>query len=136
MLNYAEYEALFNTGDDVALVERFFHDDIVFTGGSRDYRGKEQLKAFLDWAHDGVREVMRPQNVLQVGDDLFADVDMDFHASKERPEFPFGHLRPGDLVTVKFFVTYRIRDGKVVELKAIGAPREGRYAASPAGRAP
>jgi ketosteroid isomerase-like protein len=122
MLDYTEYEALFNTGDDAALVARFFADDVVFTGGNRNYRGKGELKAFLDWAHDGVREVMRPQNVLQDKGLLFAEVDMDFHASKERPDFPFGHLRPGDLVTVKFFVTYRIRDGKVVELKSMTWP--------------
>lgn len=122
MLNYKEYEALFNTGDDMALIARFFDEDVVFTGGTREYRGKSQLKAFLDWAHDGVREVMRPQNVLQAGDLLFAEVDMDFHASKERPEFPFGHLHPGDLVTVKFFVTYRVRDGRITELKSMTWP--------------
>jgi ketosteroid isomerase-like protein len=122
VLNYNEYEALFNTGDDAALIARFFDDDVVFTGGAREHRGKAELKQFLDWAHDGVREVMRPQNVLQKDDLLFAEVDMDFHASKERPEFPFGHLRPGDLVTVKFFVTYRLRDGKVAELKSMTWP--------------
>jgi ketosteroid isomerase-like protein len=122
VLNYNEYEALFNIGDDAALIARFFDDDVVFTGGAREYRGKAELKKFLDWAHDGVREVMRPQNVLQKDDLLFAEVDMDFHASKERPEFPFGHLRPGDLVTVKFFVTYRLRDGKVAELKSMTWP--------------
>jgi ketosteroid isomerase-like protein len=122
VLDYNEYEALFNTGDDAALIARFFDDDVVFTGGAREHRGKVELKKFLDWAHDGVREVMRPQNVLQKDDLLFAEVDMDFHASKERPEFPFGHLRPGDLVTVKFFVTYRLRNGKVVELKSMTWP--------------
>jgi ketosteroid isomerase-like protein len=122
MINYGEYEQLFNTGDDAQLVARYFHDDVVFTGGAREYRGKAALKSFLDWAHDGVREVMRPQNVLHSNDLLFAEVDMDFHASKERADFPFGHLRPGDLVTVKFFVTYRIRDGKVAELKSMTWP--------------
>lgn len=122
MLDYKEYEAQFNTGDDAALVARYFDDDVVFTGGAREYRGKEELKRFLDWAHDGVREVMRPQNVLQAGDLLFAEVDMDFHASRERVDFPFGALHPGDLVTVKFFVTYRIRNGKVVELKSMTWP--------------
>jgi ketosteroid isomerase-like protein len=122
VLDYKEYEALFNTGNDAALVERFFDDDVAFSGGTRDYRGKAQLKAFLDWAHDGVREVMRPQNVLQQGDLLFAEIDMDFHATRERPDFPFGHLRPGDLVTVKFFVTYRLRAGKVVQLKSMTWP--------------
>jgi len=101
-LDYQAYEALFNSGDDAALVERFFDDDVVFSGGTRGYRGRDQLKAFLDWAHDGVREVMRPQTVLHGDDMLFAEVDMDFHATKERPEFPFGHLYPGDCVTVNF----------------------------------
>ena len=122
MLNYDDYIALFNTGDDAALVERFFADDVVFSGGSRDYQGKAALKSFLDWAHDGVREVMRPQNILQREDLIFVEVDMDFHATKERPEFPFGHLYPGDKVTVKFFVTYRLRQGKVVELKSMTWP--------------
>jgi len=121
-MKYDEYQQLFNTGNDAELVARYFHDDVVFTGGARDYRGKAALKSFLDWAHDGVREVMRPQNVLQSDDLLFAEVDMDFHASKERTDFPFGHLRPGDLVTVKFFVTYRFRDGKVAELKSMTWP--------------
>jgi ketosteroid isomerase-like protein len=119
MFDYKQYEALFNTGNDAALVERFFDDEVVFSGGSREMRGKPALSAFLAWAHDGVREVMRPQNVLQQGNLLFAEIDMDFHASKERPEFPFGHLYAGDLVTVKFFVTYRLHNDKVVELKSM-----------------
>ncbi|MBF8270317.1 MAG: hypothetical protein HW386_2026 [Gammaproteobacteria bacterium] len=123
-MNYNEYIALFNSGDDEALIERYYADDLVFSGGSRDYRGKDGLRAFLNWAHDGVREVMRPQRILQQDDCIFVEVDMDFHASKERPDFPFGHLHPGDLVTVKFFVTYTLRDGKVVELKSMTWPPE------------
>jgi ketosteroid isomerase-like protein len=122
VFNYDDYVSLFNTGDDAALVDRYFADDVAFSGGSRDYRGKAALKAFLDWAHDGVREVIRLQNILQQDDLTFVEVDMDFHATKERPQFPFGHLHPGDLVTVKFFVTYRLRDGKVIELKSMTWP--------------
>jgi hypothetical protein len=122
MLNYDEYVAVFNTGDDAKLVDRFFAEDVAFSGGTRDYRGKAALKAFLDWAHDGVREVLRPQNVLQRADLIFVEADMDFHAVKERPEFPFGHLYPGDSLTVKFFVTYRLRAGKIVELKSMTWP--------------
>ena len=122
MLDYGDYVALFNTGDDAALVERFFAEDVTFTGGTRSHHGRAALKAFLDWAHDGVREVIRLQNMLQREDLIFVEVDMDFHATKERPDFPFGHLHPGDLVTVKFFVTYRLRDERVVELKSMTWP--------------
>lgn len=67
MLDYNDYIRVFNTGDDALLLERFFDENVTFSGGSRTYEGKAALKGFLDWAHDGVREVMRPQNVLQRG---------------------------------------------------------------------
>lgn len=122
-LDYAAYEALFNTGDDAALVERFFADDCAMVSANGTRSGKAELLAFLQWAHDGVREVMRPQNVLSRDDLLFAEVDMDFHAFKARDDFPFGALRPGDTITVKFFVTYRLDgDGRIAELKSMTWP--------------
>lgn len=124
MFDYADYVEVFNSGDDETLVERFYHDDLVFTGGSRRHEGKQGLKDFLAWAHDGVREVMRLQHWARSGDVLFADVDMDFHATKERPDFPFGHLHPGDSVTVKFHVTYTLKDEKIVALNSMTWPPE------------
>ena len=117
--DYERYIEVFNTGDDERLVETFYHDDLVFTGGSNVYRGKQGLRTFLAWAHDGVREVMRVQHYARAGNVLHADVDMDFHATRERPDFPFGHLFPGDSVTVKFHVTYTLRDEKVAVLNSM-----------------
>lgn len=124
-LDYSAYETLFNTGDDEALVARFFASDarMISAGGTRE--GAAEVLAFLDWAHDGVREVMRPQTVLSRDGLLFAEVDMDFHATKHRPDFPFGELHPGDMVTVKFFVTYRLdAAGKIAELRSMTWPPE------------
>ena len=121
-LDFAAYEALFNSGDDRALVDRFFCDDVIFTGGTQDRRGKAALLDFLDWAHDGVREVMRPQNVLHGENLIFAEIDMDFHATETRLDFSFGPMLPGDSITVKFFVTYGLRDGKVATLRSMTWP--------------
>lgn len=122
-LDYEAYEALFNTGDDEALVERFFAEDCVMVSASGERRGRGELLAFLEWAHDGVREVMRPQQVIGREGLLFAEVDMDFHASKIRDDFPFGAMRPGDLISVKFFVTYALdRAGRIALLKSMTWP--------------
>ena len=124
-LDYQAYEALFNTGDDEALVARFFAPDtrMISSNGTRE--GAHGLLAFLKWAHDGIREVMRPQAVLSSDGLLFAEVDMDFHAAKHRPDFPFGEMHPGDLITVKFFVTYRLDgQGRIAELKSMTWPPE------------
>jgi len=124
-LDYQAYEALFNTGDDAALVKRFFAEDCAMISANGIRRGRGELLDFLNWAHDGVREVMRPQLVLSEDGVLFAEVDMDFHATKERAEFPFAHLFPGDMVTVKFFVTYTLDEkGLVRELKSMTWPPE------------
>ncbi|MGH8149613.1 MAG: nuclear transport factor 2 family protein, partial [Steroidobacteraceae bacterium] len=80
------------------------------------------LLAFLHWAHDGVREIIRAQTVLEAGEHIFAEIDMDFHATRDRPDFLFGPLAMGEYLTVKFFVLYRVREGKVAQLKASSWP--------------
>jgi hypothetical protein len=124
-LDYQAYERLFNTGDDEALVARFFARDTRMVSANGTREGADGLLEFLRWAHDGVREVMRPQAVISRDGLLFAEVDMDFHATKRRPDFPFGEMHPGDLVTVKFFVTYRLNaEGEIAELKSMTWPPE------------
>ena len=58
-MNYDDYIACFSAGDDRRLVEEFFCEDVEFKSSGRDFQGKAALKEFLDWAHDGVREVPR-----------------------------------------------------------------------------
>ena len=135
-MNYDEYVADFNTGDDARLVAKYFAPDITFTGGSRKYTGTQELLEFLRWAHDGVREIIRVQCAIQQGNKLFAEIDMDFHASKDRPDFPFKSLQKGDMTTVKFFVLYTFTDGKISELKSATWPADYQVTKPRAGSAP
>ena len=60
---------------------------------------------------------------VQEGRDLFAEIDMDFHATKERADFPFQHLFPGDSLTVKFLAHYILNDaGQIWRLKTMTWP--------------
>ncbi len=115
-MDYAAYVAAFNAGDDAALVARFYAPDCAMHSASRLVEGREGLRAFLDWAHDGVREIMRPREVLREGDRLFADVDMDFICHAPRPDFPFGAMLPGDILTVRFFAHYALDAGGRIRL--------------------
>jgi len=124
-MNYDDYVAAFNEGDDQRLVETWFAPDCVMYSSSRVSRGREELLAFLDWAHEGVREVVRPRLVMHEGDHLFVDVDMDFICHAARPDFPFASLQPGDILTVRFFVTYKLnQDGLIQELCSMTWPAE------------
>ena len=123
--DYPAYIACFLTGDDDALVERYFADDCAMYSGSGVRTGKQGMKDFLAWAHDGVRECPRIQHFVQDEHSLFADIDMDFHATKHRPDFPFGVLFPGDTITVKFLARYDLNgEGKITRLSTMTWPPE------------
>jgi len=123
-LDYHAYIRDFNSGDDRGLVEKYFTPDtqMITASGVRD--GHKGLNEFLAAAHDGVREIIRPQMVMWDADHIFAEIDMDFVASKPRPDFTFGPMLPGDIRTVKFFAEYTVVNGKIKTLKTMTWPPE------------
>ena len=131
MLDFYKYIETFNSGDDRAMLDGFWVDDLEVwsgRGGNATKLGsnKAEFLKFLDFAHDGVREIMRVQTLMQQEDNIFAEIDMDFHASKDRPDYPFGHLKPGDFITVKMFCLYSLRGDRLAMLKmASWAPNSG-----------
>lgn len=123
-MDYAKYVAAFNSGNDALLVRTYFTEDVVFSAGARTLRGAGALLDFLNWAHDGIREIIRPQVVLRDENHIFVEIDMDFHATRDKPDFQFRPLKQGEMTTVKFFVVYYLRDGKVAALKAATWPAD------------
>jgi hypothetical protein len=122
-MNYDDYVADFNRGDDAALVNKWFAPECVMHGASRSSHGRDGLLAFLNWAHDGIREIVRPRRVMQQDRQLFVDVDMDFICHAPRPDFPFAPMQPGDIITVRFFVTYTLDEtGLIRELNSMTWP--------------
>jgi hypothetical protein len=136
-LDYRAYVRDFNSGDDRGLIEKYFATDTQMISASGVRSGHREMNEFLAWAHDGVREIIRPQVVMWDRDHIFAEIDMDFVASKARPDFTFGALQPGDILTVKFFAHYTVVDGRIKTLKTMTwkpetgvtkAPRLGEHA--------
>jgi ketosteroid isomerase-like protein len=116
-MRFADYMAAFNRYDDEALVRDFWTEDCVMQSGPTVRRGHEEMRQFLAWAHDGILETMRPQSVIEGDERIFAEIDMDFTATRDRPDFTFGALKTGESLTVKFFAHYRTRGGKVAHLQ-------------------
>jgi hypothetical protein len=118
-LDYRAYIRDFNSGNDRGLIEKYFAADTQMISGSGVRSGHKEMNEFLAAAHDGVREIIRPQVVMWDKDHIFAEIDMDFVASKARPDFTFGALQPGDILTVKFFAEYTVVNGKIRTLKTM-----------------
>ena len=123
-MRFIDYMDAFNRYDDAALLRDFWTEDCVMQSGNRVFRGHDGMMEFLTWAHDGILETMRPKVVMEDGDHIFAEIDMDFTATRDRPDFQFASLKKGEFTTVKFFVQYTLRDGKVAYLKSMTWPPE------------
>jgi len=141
-MRFSDYMAAFNRYDDAALIRDFWTEDCVMQSGPRVFSGHKGMLEFLAWAHDGILETMRPQTVIEDGDHIFVEIDMDFTATRDRPDFQFAALKTGETVTVKFFAHYTTRDGKVAYLKTatwppgvgVSKPGAGRLGGSSAER--
>ena len=127
-MDYAKYIEAFNAGDDAALVQRFFTEDCLFQSGPRVLRGRNALLEFLNWAHDGIREIIRAQLVLRDEHHLFAEIDMDFHdittqftAIEDAPDFVVAPLQKGEFVRGRVFVYYTLRDGRISDIRVARA---------------
>jgi hypothetical protein len=131
MFDFYKYIETFNAGDDKSMLDRFWVNDLeAWSGRGGEARllasGKEGFLNFLNFAHDGVRELMRVQVLLQNEANIFAEIDMDFVFSKDRPDYPFGNRRAGERITVKMFCLYFLRGDKIAKMKmASWAPDQG-----------
>lgn len=133
-MDYATYLQAYNSGNHRELIRDFCTDDVEFEAGSlkRVFRGKDEVLKFLLSLQDGVRDVLRAQLVLEGENRIFAEADMDFHALRDLPEFPFGALTKGEYLTMKVFVVYHLREGKICRFKTCLWPANFGVTAPPA----
>ena len=131
VFDFSAYQSVFNSGDDDGALE-FWDDELQVTmpvGPNQiglAAKNKEEFRAFLAHAHQGVREIMRLESFLQVGEQIFAEINMDFFATTDKPDFEFGPLKAGQFLTVKMFGLYTVRGGRLWQLKmAFWPPNQG-----------
>jgi hypothetical protein len=131
VFDFSAYQSVFNSGDDDRALE-FWDDELHVTmpiGPNQiglAARSKAEFRAFLEHEHQGVREVMRLQSLVQSGDKIFAEIEMDFFAFEDKPQFNFGPLKAGEYVTVKMFGLYTLRDNRLWNLQmAFWPPNQG-----------
>ena len=123
-LDYGDYVRLFNSGDDEMLCQTCFTEDAVMQTANRSIDGREALLAFLKDAHDGIREILHPQIVLQDSEHILAEVDIEFVATRDKPDFLFKPLKKDETVIVKFFAAYTLRGDRVCYLKTAAWPAQ------------
>ena len=63
---------------------------------------------------------------MREGDTILAQIDGEFTATADRPDFPYGPLKTGQSVTVKMLAMYRILGDKISRITPGVVARERR----------
>jgi len=116
-MDYEAYIASYNDHDDAATLNRFFAEDVIVDGPDGRHLGRDAFLRVLSFIHDDVDEDLLPQLILRDGNHMMVETDAVFTAKRDRPEFPFKPLVAGEVLKMKFFAVYHLRDGKVAHFK-------------------
>jgi hypothetical protein len=112
----ARYFEDFNRNDDAATVDRYYRPDVVVEGPDRAFHGREEWLRMLSFVHAGVKEELRPLLTVREGDKLMAELEAVFTPLIDRDDFPFGPLKAGVALTMRFFASYRLHGAQIARL--------------------
>jgi ketosteroid isomerase-like protein len=110
------YVDAFNSGDDAACVNAFYTEDTVIEGPDRTMHGRQEWIDMLQFVHQGISERLTPLAYAQDGDVLLSEMQVEFTATRDCPDFMHGPLRQGEKMTGRFFASYKLRGDQISRL--------------------
>jgi hypothetical protein len=111
-MDYEAYLSSFNSVEDKETLLEHYAPDARIEGAN----GLTSLDDFLDQlrnVRDGVRVTAVPITVLGDENRIMAELDITYLAERDRPDHPMGPLRAGESVTMRFFSSYDLEDGRI-----------------------
>ena len=115
---FSDYVAGFNLQDVDAFAATFYAPSIIFERKNHRFtRGRDKYIEEYHASHDGLVEILRPQRILVEGNNIAAELNVDFVATKDQPNFIIMPLKAGDKFTVKMFAFYTVEDGRFTYIK-------------------
>ncbi|HVY80348.1 MAG TPA: nuclear transport factor 2 family protein [Steroidobacteraceae bacterium] len=115
---FAAYIDAFNR-DDYAGFGDFYHDDVTLViAGKRELRGRQAICDFYRGVKATTRRTIQINNVATVGNQLAAELQSEFEALEDLPDFTAGPMKKGGRLFINTVVLYELRDGKFVRIRS------------------
>ena len=123
---FTDYTQAFSRCDYDAY-SRFYADDVVLVLGSvGEIRGRQAIVDFYKAMNRTVRETLTVNQVVLDEGGVAADLDMEFRAIADAPDFVVAPMKQGEVIRGGVYVFYTLKDGKITRIKtARSKPLEG-----------
>jgi sulfur carrier protein ThiS len=114
---FHDYIDCFNR-DDFAGFSRYYTDDVLLELPKMQLRGPRAIVDFYRVVKARIRETLKINQVIADSEGLAAEVDTEFLALEDWPDFIVGPVKKGDAIRIVSFVHYKIRDGRFAHIKS------------------
>lgn len=103
--------------EDLDAVSPFYSDDVVFEFQGEKYDGKEAVFAWFRELQQTFHEVINPLNIVIDGDNVAIEIESEFEARVDLPDFHGNALTKGDKIKIRFAVFYDTRDDQFCRIR-------------------
>jgi hypothetical protein len=114
----AAYMDAFNRGDYDALCEFYCPDVRLVIGSGKELVGRQ---AIVDFYRDVTSKTRRTISILQSlsnGGTVAAELESEFLAIEDFPDFTSGPMAKGDRLYINSFVLYDLKDGRYARIRS------------------
>jgi hypothetical protein len=114
---FRDYIDCFNR-NDFAGFSRYYSDDVVLELPKQELRGRQAIVDFYRVVKARIRETLQINAIIADEEGLAAEVDTEFFALEDWPDFMVAPLKKGASIRIVSFVHYEIRDGRFAHIKS------------------
>jgi SnoaL-like domain len=115
---FAAYIDAFNR-DDYSGFADYYHPDVVLViAGQTELRGREAILDFYRTVKAQTRRTIRIDKVITAPNRLAAQLQSEFVALEDLPEFTAGPMKKGGRIFIHTFVIYDLRDEKFWRIRS------------------
>jgi hypothetical protein len=123
---FAAYIDAFNR-DDEASYGRYYADDVVLViAGERELLGRDAIFAFYRTVKAQTRRTIIVKDAIIGPARLAAELESEFLALEDLPDFTAGPMRAGDRIYINTFVFYDVVDGCFRRIRSAVFRKESR----------
>ena len=108
---FRAYIDAFNRSDYAAFGDYYADDVVLVIAGARELRGKQAIFDFYRGVKTQTRRTIKVLQVFCDGDGLAAELESEFLALEDIPDFQSGPLKAGDRMYINTFVLYALKNG-------------------------
>jgi ketosteroid isomerase-like protein len=115
---FSAYIDAFNR-DDVATYGDYYAPDVVLVlAGKTELRGRQAIFDFYKSVKSQTQRTLRINKFVATPEQIAVELESEFLALQDLPEFTAGPMRQGGRIFINTFVLYDLRDGKFSRIRS------------------